>query len=133
MYFTNAIMRCGSRPSRKLSVSNCPLIDTTRAATDARAESMRAEALGLTNAPLWRAEIHCREDGTSSLLFNVHHVIFDGWSFNLLLEELGARYEAAQAGQAYTRERLTWFDYCDWARDLPQSEAFRDSVTYWKE
>ena len=110
-----------------------PLIDTTCAATDARASSMRSEILGVTDAPLWRAEIHCREDGTSTILFNVHHAIFDGWSFNLLLEELGARYEAAQAGTAYARERLTWFDYCYWARDLEQTEAFRDSVRYWKE
>ena len=40
---------------------------------------------------------------------------------------------AAQAGTAYARERLTWFDYCHWARDLEQTEAFRDSVRYWKE
>jgi len=109
-----------------------PLIDTTCAATDARAESMRSDVLGISEAPIWRAEIHCREDGTSTVLFNVHHAIFDGWSFNLLLAELGARYEAAQAGQVYARERLTWFDYCHWARDLNQSDAFRDAVDYWK-
>ena len=109
-----------------------PLLDTTCAATNARTESMRSDVLGVSEAPLWRAEVHCREDGTSTVLFNVHHAIFDGWSFNLLLEELGARYEAATAGQAYVRERLTWFDYCRWARDLAQSEAYQDSVAYWK-
>lgn len=109
-----------------------PLVDTTCAATDARADSMRSEVLGVSDAPLWRAEIHCREDGTSTILFNVHHAIFDGWSFNLLIEELGARYEAALAGTVYARERLTWFDYCHWARDLAQTEAFRDSLSYWK-
>ena len=110
-----------------------PLIDTTCAATDARANSMRCDVLGVSDAPLWRAEIHCREDGTTTILFNVHHAIFDGWSFNLLLDELGARYEAALAGTAYARARLTWFDYCHWARDLPQTEAFRDSIRYWKD
>ena len=110
-----------------------PLIDTTCAATDARADSMRSDVLGVGNSPLWRAEVHCREDGSSTVLFNVHHAIFDGWSFNLLLEELGARYEAALAGQTYAHERLTWFDYCHWASDLSQTEAFRDSISYWRD
>ena len=118
--------------AKELALPAVPLIDTTCAATDARAESMRSDVLGVSDAPLWRTEIHCREDGSSTVLFNVHHAIFDGWSFNLLIEELGARYEAALAGTAYARERLTWFDYCHWARDLSETDAFRDSVRYWK-
>ncbi|MBF0548425.1 MAG: amino acid adenylation domain-containing protein [Candidatus Riflebacteria bacterium] len=114
------------------SIPPIPLLDSTRAATDARAESMRTEVLGVRQAPLWRAEVHCREDSMITLLFNVHHAIFDGWSFNLLLEELGARYEANQAGGQYSQNRLTWFDYCHWAVDLPKSDLFKDSICYWK-
>ncbi len=118
--------------ARDVPLPAIPLVDTTCAATDARAQAMRSEVLGVTQAPLWRGEIHCREDGTSTLLFNVHHAIFDGWSFNLLIDELGERYAAAQAGAAYHRPRLSWFDYGAWARELAQTPAFRASVDYWK-
>jgi amino acid adenylation domain-containing protein/thioester reductase-like protein len=110
-----------------------PLIDTQCAVTEARVIAMGGEVLGIRQAPLWRAEVHCREDGTTCLLFNIHHAIFDGWSFNLLLAELGERYEAAMAGQTYHQERLSWFDYCHWAQDLPRSEAFQDACRYWEE
>lgn len=94
---------------------------------------MRGEVLGVAQAPLWRGEIHCREDGSGTLLFNVHHAIFDGWSFNLLIEELGERYAAAQAGAAYQRPPPpAGSTTAEWARELAQTPAFRASVDYWK-
>lgn len=103
------------------------LIDSTSADIAARAEALRAEPLGVSQAPLWRAEIRCTADGATTLVFLVHHAIFDGWSLNLFLEELAQRYEGEVPGP-----RLTWFDYCRWARCLPQSQGFADSIAYWK-
>lgn len=110
-----------------------PIIDATSEQTTRRADDMRATALGVQRSPLWEAEIHCREDGTTALLLNIHHAIFDGWSLNLMLEELGARYEAKTAELAYERQRLTWFDYCLWARTLSETASFHESIGYWKE
>ena len=78
-----------------------PMTDASRALVESRAEAMRVEALGVTKAPLWRAEIFCLEDGTTSLLFCIHHGLFDGWSLNLFNEELAARFEKISAGQPY--------------------------------
>lgn len=104
-----------------------PLVDTTAPAIIARAEALRVEPLRLGQAPLWRAEILCTDAGDTALIFCVHHAIFDGWSLNLLLDELAARYEGR-----VLPARLDWFDYWRWARCLPVSQPFADSIAYWK-
>jgi len=104
-----------------------PLLDTSAEGITARAEALRLDPLGMTCAPLCRAEVHCTSDGETSLIFCIHHALFDGWSLNLFLEELAARYEGRTCPT-----RLTWFDYWRWAPCLPDSQRFADSITYWK-
>ncbi|MFP4325470.1 MAG: amino acid adenylation domain-containing protein [Desulfonatronovibrio sp.] len=106
-----------------------PLISITDAdeqKINETAENLRAEPLGIFNPPLWRAEILCTRE-RATLLFCVHHAIFDGWSLNLFLEELAARYEGREI-----RPRLSWFDYCNWACCLQESKRFAESIDYWK-
>ena len=110
-----------------LPIPPVPMVDTTAAGISARVEALRAEPLGMAVAPLWRAEIHCTDDGDVSFIFCVHHAIFDGWSLNLLLDELAARYEGRDVP-----ERLNGFDYWQWSRCLPNSQPFTDSIAYWK-
>ena len=110
-----------------LTLPMIPLVDATPASITARAEALRAEPLGVAHPPLWRAEILCTADSATTLVFCVHHAIFDGWSLNLFLEELARRYEKRPVDP-----RLSWFDYCRWARCLPDSPPFADSIAYWK-
>ncbi|MFZ4789681.1 MAG: amino acid adenylation domain-containing protein [Candidatus Competibacteraceae bacterium] len=110
-----------------LTLPTIPLVDATPAGMTARAEALRVEPLGVAHAPLWRAEIMCTADSATTLVFCVHHAIFDGWSLNLFLQELADRYEGRPVGL-----RLNWFDYCLWARCLPDSQPFADSIAYWK-
>ena len=112
----------------EIALPTIALHDSTADAILARTEALRHEPLGISAAPLWRAEIHTTTAGTSSLVFCIHHAIFDGWSFNLFLEELGTRYEHRPVP-----ERLSIFDYCQWSRCLPASAAFADSIAYWKD
>jgi len=105
-----------------------PLIDSAPEAIDARVQALRRAPIDVTTAPLWRGEIHTTTDGRTALVFAIHHAIFDGWSFNLFLEELGARYEGR--GVAV---RPTIFDYCLWSRCLKDSRPFAESVAYWKD
>ena len=126
---------CFSEQSERLEILaadiELPVIalhDSTPQTLRERTEALRHEALGISAAPLWRAEIHTATAGTTSLLFCIHHAIFDGWSFNLLLEELGTRYERRPVP-----ERLSIFDYCQWSRCLPESAPFAESIAYWKD
>ena len=104
-----------------------PLVDTSSEGISTRAEALRLEALAMSCSPLWRAEIHCTSDGKTSLIFCIHHALFDGWSLNIFLEELAARYE-----NRLCPTRLSWFDYWSWASCLPASQPFAESISYWK-
>ena len=98
---------------------------------EARAESLRRLALDLRRPPLWRAEILVA-DGAAVLLFCIHHSLFDGWSFNLLLAELGERYAALAQGRAVAPRPLTWFDYCAWGSGLGRTRPYLDALAYWR-
>ena len=110
-----------------------PLVDSNRKSIEERVQAFREEPIGVRRPPLWRAEIHCTDNGQTALLLCIHHLLFDGWSMNLLEEELGARYEAIADGRQYAKGRLNWFDYCHWALDLNKSKPYLDSICYWRE
>ncbi|WP_020658809.1 non-ribosomal peptide synthetase [Amycolatopsis benzoatilytica] len=52
----------------------------------------------LTRAPLARARLLVLGEADHVLLITVQHAVFDGWSRNVLLRELGALYSAQQPG-----------------------------------
>jgi len=49
-------------------------------------------------APLFRTTLVKLAEDQSILVFTGHHIIVDGWSINVLFEELGTIYSALQAG-----------------------------------
>jgi amino acid adenylation domain-containing protein len=64
---------------------------------------LQAEAgtpFDLKQAPLFRCTLVQLADEHSVLIFTGHHIIVDGWSINVLFEELGKIYSALQANQA---------------------------------
>ncbi|NPT54755.1 non-ribosomal peptide synthetase [Paraburkholderia elongata] len=105
-----------------------PLESCDAGAIDAHADAMRALRLPLDCAPLWRAQLLMSpQENRTTLLFCIHHAIFDGWSFKLLLDELTSHYE----GKPVSGERLSWFDYGHWAPQLASSPRFAAARDYW--
>ena len=121
------VVEAGSQP-----ISQVPIREMTEDKISERAEQMRLEPLGIAKPPLWRAEVLRAPDGTTTLLLCIHHALFDGWSLNLMMEEIGLRYEALAHGRSHARERLTWFDHCEWSRDLPNTRLYSESISYWR-
>ncbi|PRA33148.1 non-ribosomal peptide synthetase [Pseudomonas poae] len=56
-------------------------------------------SLNLGNGPLLRALLVTLQDGSQRLLVVVHHLVVDGVSWRILLEDLQAAYHAAKSGQ----------------------------------
>ena len=103
------------------------LIDGTREQIEERIEELRSFVFNLEQAPLWTAEIICTPNDGFTILMNIHHAIFDGWSLNIFLEELTRRYQ----GESIP-ERISWIDYHAWSTSLVQSSLYQESATYWK-
>ena len=68
-------------------------------------------------------------------VFNIHHIIMDGFSASIFFRELGALYEAF----VFKRPRplpvppIQYADFSLWQREWVQTEGARKQVDYWKE
>ncbi|MGH9347825.1 MAG: condensation domain-containing protein, partial [Vicinamibacterales bacterium] len=98
-----------------------------RAQLDALAESDRERDFELSTPPLVRLALIRTGDEEHELLWSHHHILMDGWSFNLLLSELAACYDAFARGEAYAAPpRPPYRRYVEWlqARDAARTAAF---------
>src|SRR3546814_18886450 len=88
----------------------------------------------LQEGPLWRVTLLRLDEGDHQLLVTLHHIIADGWSMSVLIDEFSRLYAVACQGQvaALAPLLLQYADYGSWQRQwLAQGEAERQ-LTYWK-
>ncbi|KPV61396.1 hypothetical protein QJ48_00270 [Paenibacillus sp. A3] len=83
----------------------------------------------LGKAPLLRAALVEEAPQRHQLLFDMHHLISDGVSMNILLEELAQLYE----GQELPALRLQYRDYAAWQQADSDSERLSKQEAYWLE
>ena len=80
-----------------------PLIDFSGHDAESRLTALMAEdarsPFDLFRGPLVRARIVKLAPKTHVLLVTAHHIVCDGWSMNLVLQDLAALYNAARAGR----------------------------------
>lgn len=97
-----------------------------------RRESTRG--FDLTAPPLWRALLVRVGEEEHYFLFNVHHIVFDGWSSGIFFEELRAEYGARAAGGAAVIEEpgLQYDDFSEWQHEQLRTGRFEDDLKYWK-
>ncbi|GER90134.1 non-ribosomal peptide synthetase [Dictyobacter vulcani] len=70
------------------------------------------------------------------LLLIFHHIIVDGWSIDLLLNELQTFYRQQQVEPAATEPEplpLQYADYALWQRTWLQGEILETQLSYWQE
>ncbi|MGF6127532.1 amino acid adenylation domain-containing protein [Pseudomonas frederiksbergensis] len=82
----------------------------------------------LTTPTLFQAWLLPFADGSCRLLLNLHHIIVDGWSMNLLFDDLTHLYEDAVQGRV-SREpspRLTALEFGLWQGQWSVSPHYRD-------
>lgn len=88
----------------------------------------------LAQDPLLRVTLLRLSGDEHLLLFTLHHIVCDGWSMQVLVEELSALYSASLKGETATLCDLP-IQYADFAcqqRELFQGEAFDKQIAYWR-
>ncbi|HEX5890087.1 MAG TPA: amino acid adenylation domain-containing protein, partial [Pyrinomonadaceae bacterium] len=105
----------------------------TRARTLAREEA--AKPFDLTRGPLLRATLVRLADECHLLLVTLHHIVADGWSVTLLIQELGELYAAYRDGQEspLPEFEVTYADYALWQREWLQGDRLETQLAYWRE
>ncbi len=90
-------------------------------------------AFDLEQGPLLRAALLQVEEDEYVFYFNMHHIISDGWSMEVLSKDVLAYYEAYQAGkQPQVKQlRIQYKDYSAWQLGQLNQESFKAHQAYW--
>ena len=88
----------------------------------------------LTQAPLIRAKLLCLEENSHILLLTVHHIVADGWSLNVLINELGKFYQSLTAQTKAELEPLAiqYIDFALWQREHFNDVTLAPQLEYWQ-
>ncbi|ARU63632.1 hypothetical protein CBW65_23400 [Tumebacillus avium] len=112
-----------------------PLVQADRADLPRLAMAEAQQPFSLTQGPLLRATLVRTGELEHTLLLTLHHIVFDGWSMNILLKELTVLYEAFAKGAPSPLAELSlqYGDYAEWQQDWLNGEGRQKQVSYWKE
>ena len=138
---TNFILENGEgrqiiRPVERFNLSTSIWENSGAAALDAYIHAHANQAFDLTKDPLLKVELLQLGAKESILLLNMHHIISDGWSMDILYRELSVLYQAVETGQAADLAplRIQYKDYAAWQHQLlSDSGKMADLRTYWLE
>ncbi|PSR16764.1 hypothetical protein C8255_16140 [filamentous cyanobacterium CCP3] len=88
----------------------------------------------LETGPLFRAKLFHLADQEYVLTLTVHHIVFDGWSEGILLQDLAAFYKASCTGEDPDLSDLSvqYVDFASWQRQWLQGDVLDTLQTYWK-
>jgi len=89
----------------------------------------------LTSGPLIRVEFIKTAKNENVVLFNMHHIISDGWSTTVLMREISILYDAFNRKKQSTLPELEiqYTDYAAWQRSWLKDDALGTQINFWKE
>jgi amino acid adenylation domain-containing protein len=88
----------------------------------------------LACCPLLRVKLLRLHETEHILLLTMHHIISDGWSMGVLVEELATLYEAFSTSKPNPLPPLPiqYADFAVWQRQWLQGEVLESQLAYWK-
>jgi amino acid adenylation domain-containing protein len=97
-------------------------------------EEEAGEEFDLEGGPLVRGRLVRLGEEEHALLITMHHIVSDGWSMGVLVEELSALYGAYVRGEGDPLPELgvQYVDYAVWQREWMGGEVLREQGEYWK-
>ncbi|MBK8552599.1 MAG: AMP-binding protein [Ignavibacteria bacterium] len=89
----------------------------------------------LENGPVFRVHLFKISEENTILLINMHHILSDGWSLGIILNETGTLYQAESEGKHNSLPKLqtTYFDYVKKHDEMLSSSKGEELWSYWKE
>ncbi|ACC81529.1 hybrid non-ribosomal peptide synthetase/type I polyketide synthase [Nostoc punctiforme] len=93
------------------------------------------QAFDLANQLLIRATLLVLSKTEHILLFCMHHIVSDGWSMGVFVQETAAIYGAFSQGQPTPLPELAiqYVDFAVWQRQLLQGEIKESQLAYWQQ
>ena len=126
--FSSVVTEDGRWRYQPEMVGNIEVIETglTEDQTLERAWLQAGQCFDVSRGPLWCAVFVTRVEGYVELLLTIHHIVFDGWSLPLLLDD----WQACYAGEALPAPALQYFDYAVHEQQQGDSET---DLRFWQQ
>ncbi|MFU2510250.1 amino acid adenylation domain-containing protein [Pseudoalteromonas sp. ASV78] len=116
------------------------LVDVEDSSEEQLSHLLTKEAQGtfkLGTTPLVRVLVYLKSELASTVQLTFHHIAVDGWSIELLFEQLAALYQARLSGSqldVVAEESNVGFNYGDfsrWEQSYFEAGGFEASLKYW--
>ncbi|MCD4691423.1 MAG: amino acid adenylation domain-containing protein, partial [Calditrichales bacterium] len=138
------IVTVNGKPQQVISQNlplTTPLIDLSKMEKDLQDEEVKRLAMEEANrpfklnlGPLMRVTLLRLDDNDHAALVTMHHIISDGWSMGILMQEVSIIYEAFSKNRPSPLPALSiqYVDYAAWQRQLLQGEIYNKQLDYWR-
>jgi len=119
-----------------------PLIDLTLLPVEEREVQLERvvaqeaqRSFDLQQGPLFAGSLVRLDEEEHVLILNMHHIVSDGWSMDVLMNELEALYPAHLSGDsaALPELPLQYADFTVWQREWMQGDVLAEQLAYWKQ
>ena len=127
------------KPGVAIALSIRDLQEVARSQQEAEVLRLATEQAGqpfdLAQGPLLRMLLLRLAPQERVFLFTIHHIIFDGWSMGVFVQELHTLYQAFAAGEGAPLPELAiqYADFALWQQEWLQGEMLAGELAYWKQ
>lgn len=97
-------------------------------------ENAKNHIFNLEKGPLLRVKLITISATEYALLFSLHHIITDGWSIGVLVQEIMANYKDLCLGNATTEvtDSLQYKDFTEWISAKLEGENGKQARAFWQ-
>jgi amino acid adenylation domain-containing protein len=126
------------KPHLEIKMDYMDLRNITEEEKESRVKEFATEdnrkPYNLSKGPLIRASLLQLYNEEHILILNMHHLISDGWSMRVLMQEIGAVYCGILDGKNVSLPELNiqYADYASWQRNSMQGEYLKQQLEVWK-
>lgn len=98
------------------------------------AQEHAQHAFNLCKGPLIRVDLLVLNSRETVILLNIHHIVADGWSMDVLVNEIMSNYQTIGRGVKPMSDDLPihYYDYSEWVKELTEGEIGQNEINYWK-
>ena len=121
----------------KLPITDLSVLPEEEREAEARrlASAEAQRPFDLAHGPLLRASLLKLSETEHVVLFNMHHIVSDGWSEGVLADEVATLYEAFNNDEPSPLSELPiqYADYAYWQRKWLQGDVLEEQLGYWRQ
>ena len=125
-------------PHLELELPLTDLADLPHGEREARAQWLAEDEaqtpFDLSTGPLIRAGLIRLDDNDHIILLTLHHIVSDGWSMGVLVQEVAALYTAYVEKQPSPLAELAiqYADFAHWQRQWLSGDVLAQQLAYWQ-